>query len=220
MSELIEQALWPFPDAQLLEGRYVRITRLNPDADVDDLYELSHSKEEYTSLWKYMHNGPFADKKSMHDWLVTLRDRHENCFYAVLSRELKRKVGMFAVMNVSATDARAELGNIWYSPVAQKTKVNTEVTYLFLRYLFDELRYRRIEWKCNNRNEASKRTALRMGFSFEGLFRQHMVVKGRSRDTAWYSMIDSEWPERKTNFEQFLTKDNISLTKLNSSTFG
>jgi RimJ/RimL family protein N-acetyltransferase len=99
--------------------------------------------------------------------------------------------------------------------MAQKTKVNSEVVYLFLRYLFDDLKYRRVEWKCDNDNIPSKRAALRIGFAFEGVFRQHMIVKGKNRDTAWYSIIDKEWTERKKNFERYLAMDGLSLTKLN-----
>ena len=97
----------------------------------------------------------------------------------------------------------------------QRTKVNTEVTFLFLRYLFDDLHYRRVEWKCDNLNERSKRAALRLGFNYEGLFRKHMVVKGKNRDTAWFAMLDEEWPHVKANFETYLSNDGLSLTKLN-----
>lgn len=216
MNESLTRSTWPFPDIKRLEGKHVIITHLNPDSDVDDLYEVSHTKEEYKSLWKYMHAGPFSNKDSMHAWLSERNRREGDRFYSVLGKGLQKKVGMGAIMNISTIDGRAELGTIWYSPMVQKTNVNTEVTYLFLRYLFDDLKYRRIEWKCDNQNDSSKRTALRMGFSYEGLFRQHMVVKGRNRDTAWFAMVDSEWPERKTNFEQFLTEENVSLTRLNS----
>ena len=217
MNESLSRTAWPFPDLERLEGKYVRITLLNPDNDVDDLYEVSHAREEYKSLWKYMHAGPFSDKNSMHSWLSERNRREGDRFYSVLSKDMQKKVGMFGIMNISTIDGRAELGTIWYSPMVQKTRVNTEVTYLFLRYLFNDLKYRRIEWKCDDQNESSKRTASRMGFSYEGLFRQHMAVKGRNGNTVWFAMIDSEWPERKANFEQFLTGENVSLTQLNSS---
>ncbi len=216
MSELLSRTSWPFPDIGQLEGKHVAVTLLNPDGDADDLYEVSHAREEYKSLWKYMHAGPFRDKENMHAWLSERNRREGERFYSVVSKDLRKKVGMIGIMNISTTDGRAELGTIWYSPLVQKTKVNTEVTYLFLRYLFDDLKYRRIEWKCDNQNESSKRTALRMGFLYEGLFHQHMVVKGRNRDTAWFAMLDSEWPERKANFGRFLTEENVSLTRLNS----
>ncbi len=217
MSESLGRRLWLFPDVEKLAGNHVIVSRLNPDADVEDLFEVSHSKEEYKSLWKYMHAGPFPDKNSMNAWLSGRNRREGERFYSVFGKHLRKKVGMCAIMNISTIDGRAELGTIWYSPVVQKTKVNTEVTYMLLHYLFDELKYRRVEWKCDNQNEASKRAALRLGFVYEGLFRQHMCVKGSNRDTAWFAMIDSEWPERRANVERFLSEENISLTKLNVS---
>lgn len=216
MNEMLSRTSWLFPDIDAVGGRHVTLTRLNPHDDVDELYEASHGKEDYGAVWKYLHAGPFADTKSMHTWLLARNLRDADRFFCVASRELQRKVGMIGLMNISTEDGRAELGTIWYSPVVQRTKVNSEAVYLLLRHLFDELQYRRIEWKCDNRNDASKRAALRMGFTYEGLFRQHMVVKGRSRDTAWFAMVDAEWPRRKMNFERFLDAENISLSYLNS----
>ena len=108
MNEILTQTTWSFPDIERLEGKHVLVTRLNPDTDVDDLYDASHATEEYKLLWTYMHNGPFPDKKSMHAWLLTLKNRQEHCFYVVLSKEHRKKVGMCAVMNISPTDGRAE----------------------------------------------------------------------------------------------------------------
>jgi RimJ/RimL family protein N-acetyltransferase len=203
----LQQTVWAFPEPHVLNGEHVRISRLNPDADVDELFEVSHAREEYKALWTYMHYGPFRDKKEMHEWLKSM-------FFTVMSKMLNKKVGMYAIMNVSTTDGRVELGNIWYSPLVQKTIVNSEATYLFLAYLFDTLKYRRVEWKCDNRNEPSKYAAIRLGFSYEGLFRQHMVVKGCNRDTAWFAMLDHEWPERKGDFERYFSSPGLSLTKL------
>jgi RimJ/RimL family protein N-acetyltransferase len=109
------------------------------------------------------------------------------------------------------------LGHIWYSPLAQKTMVNTETTFLLLRYLFDELGYRRVEWKCDNANAESKRAARRMGFRPESVFRKHMIVKGKNRDTAWFALIDDDWPAIRANFEAYLSTPGLSLTELNRS---
>lgn len=215
MDSELDRTSWENPNVQQLEGKHVIITRLDPDGDIDDLYDVSHAKEEYESLWMYMHYGPFRDKREMHAWLLSIKDSSNQCFYTVFSKDLKRKVGMYAIMNVSTSNGRVELGNIWYSPLVQKTIVNTEVTYLFLSYLFDTLKYRRVEWKCDNKNEPSKHAALRLGFSYEGLFRQHMVVKGKNRDTAWFAMIDAEWPNRKDNFERYLSHTGLSLARMN-----
>ena len=205
------------PDVQSLTGRYVTVARLVPSADIDDLYELSHRTEEYRALWRYLWNGPFESRTHMRAWLDSVAAASDPMFYTVRSHELGRSVGMFSLLNIVPDMARLEFGHIWYSPLVQRTKVNTEVTYVFLRYVFDDLRYRRVEWKCDNLNERSKRTALRMGFKYEGLFRKHMIVKGQNRDTAWFSMLDDEWPALRANFERYLSGAAASLTELNKA---
>jgi RimJ/RimL family protein N-acetyltransferase len=151
----------------------------------------------------------------MHRWLSSIQNSQDPVFYTVYSHALRRKVGMVSILNIAADAGRAELGHIWYSPLAQKSNVNTEATFLLLGYLFDELHYRRVEWKCDNANEASKQAAVRMGFQHEGVFRKHMIVKGRNRDTAWFAMIDDDWPAIKVNFEKYLSEPGLSLTQLN-----
>ncbi len=206
---------WLPPAIGELRGRHVSVERLDPDRHVDDLYDVSHRTEEYRALWRYLWNGPFESKQAMYQWLAEVRSGTDPVFYTVRSHELGRFVGMFSLLNIVPAMGRAEFGHIWYSPLVQKTKVNTEVTYLFLREMFDNLHYRRIEWKCDNHNEPSKRAALRMGFTYEGLFRKHMVVKGKNRNTAWFSMLDEEWSVVKRNFDTYLSSDGVSLTELN-----
>ncbi len=124
---------------------------------------------------------------------------------------------MVSFLNIAPAMLHLELGNIWYSPAAQRTKINTESVYLMLCHSFEELGYRRVEWKCDALNERSRRAALRLGFEFEGIFRQHMVVKGRNRDTSWYAMLDRDWPAIKGNLETWLYQNDsggISLTAL------
>lgn len=136
----------------------------------------------------------------------------------MVSHELQAPVGSLALLNIARPNGCAEIGLVWYSPVAQRSKVNTESVFLLLRHLFDDLNYRRVEWKCNDLNEPSKRAALRLGFQFEGLFRQHQVIKDESRDSAWFAMLDNEWPQRKANFERWLYEENSpSLSELNTS---
>lgn len=206
---------WARPNIAGFRGQYVGVSRLDPDADIDDLYEVSHRTEDFKRLWTYMGYGPFPDQDTMYAWLTSIKDSQDPIFYSVYSYALRRKAGMISILNIVPDVGRAELGHIWYSPLAQKSRVNTEVTFLFLQYLFDALRYRRVEWKCDNQNEASKRAALRMGFQYEGLFRKHMIVKGRNRDTAWFSILDEEWPALKSNFERYLATPGLSLTEMN-----
>jgi RimJ/RimL family protein N-acetyltransferase len=125
---------------------------------------------------------------------------------------------MISIMSMAPEMGRAELGHIWYAPEVQRTKVNTEAVFLLLSYLLGELHYRRAEWKCDARNERSRKAALRLGFQFEGVFRQHMVVKGENRDTAWFSLLDGEWPRVSTNMRCWLYEDNsLSLSVLNEA---
>jgi len=214
MTDLITRT-WQHPDIKHLDGQFVAIDLLDPDRDIDDLYSLSHEPKEYQDLWRWLFNSPFDSKQAMYDWMKQIAGGSDPMPYSVWSKERSQRVGMISVMNIVPVHARAELGSIWYSPVVQRTKVNTEVTYLFCKALFEDYEYRRVEWKCNNLNEPSKRTALRMGFQYEGLFRQHLVIKQMNRDTAWFSMLDSEWPLRKANFEAYLSGQAESLTKLN-----
>jgi RimJ/RimL family protein N-acetyltransferase len=215
MSDQLTTQTWARPDIAGFQGQHVLISRLDPEADIDDLYAVSHGSAEFERLWTYLWYGPFPNKEAMYHWLTSVRDSQDPLFYTVYSRELRRKVGMVSILNIVPDAGRAELGHIWYSPLAQKSRVNTEVTFLLLRYLFDDLHYRRVEWKCDNANEASKQAALRMGFRHEGVFRKHMIVKGRNRDTAWFAMIDDDWPAIKANFETYLSTPGLSLTRLN-----
>jgi len=153
----------------------------------------------------------------MRDWLGTLEPMADPIFFTVTHLGDGAKVGMVSIMSIVPEMGRAELGHIWYVPEVQRTKVNTETVFLLLNYLFVELHYRRVEWKCDARNERSRNAALRLGFSFEGIFRQHMVVKGLNRDTAWFALLDHEWPRTKANLSHWLYEDDrLSLRSLNS----
>lgn len=132
-------------------------------------------------------------------------------FFTILDNSSGNPVGYASYMRIEPTHRSIEVGSILFTPALQRTPGATEAMYLMARHVFDDLGYRRYEWKCNALNEPSRRAALRLGFSFEGIFRQHMIIKGRNRDTAWYSMLDSEWPARKRNFEQWLAASNFDL---------
>ena len=206
------------PPHQAHEGRHVRLTPLRADEDAAELYQAGHEPVEAREIWRYLWQGPFASEAGLRDWLRTVQDGTDPVFFTVTQRVSGRRVGMISIMRITPAHGVAELGHIWYGLAAQRTPANTESVFLLLRHLFDDLGYRRVEWKCDAGNIRSRAAALRLGFQFEGLFRQHMIVKDRNRDTAWFAMLDADWPARKANFERWLGDEGrSSLTALNGT---
>ena len=203
------------------EGKFITLSLVNPQTDVTDLYEGSHGSNIKKQLWTYMSYGPFDSKHHMQKWLEDCTKSSDPLFFTVHHLESKQRVGMVSFLNIVSDMRRLELGHIWYALDSQRSNVNTEAIYLMLCEAFDRLKYRRVEWKCDSLNERSRSAAMRLGFKFEGIFRQHMIIKGRNRDTAWYSMMDSEWRTIKENMEMWLYQNpdqRLSLTALNSGT--
>ncbi|MBU3145157.1 GNAT family N-acetyltransferase [Clostridium sp. CF012] len=193
--------MWIWPEKNNFEGNRVRIGILNPKLHYEDLYEMAiSSNDEDNSIFRYMAFGPFINKNEMSLWLEKQSTMGDRNVYSIYSKRLKKYVGMYSIINIDEKNGRVELGSIWYGKEAQRTEINTETTYLMLKYLFEDLKYRRIEWKCDNKNNASKNAATRLGFVYEGLFRKHMIVKDKNRDTSWYSIIDDEWDEVKKTY--------------------
>ncbi len=200
------------------EGRFVTLAPLDPASDLPELFACSHGNLASEQLWTYMGYGPFKDLAGMGEWLRKVAPSADPLFFAVTDRSSGKPVGMVSFLNIAPEARRLELGHIWYAPAAQRTKVNTESIYLMLSESFDRLGYRRVEWKCDALNARSRAAALRLGFQFEGIFRQHLIVKGRNRDTAWFSLLDREWPAIKKNLETWLYHNpdgKVSLTQLN-----
>lgn len=192
-----------------LEGRFCRLRPLDPARDGDDLYRLSHGAEA-EALWAYLFTGPYAERAAFDAYLDTIaRGTTDPIFWAICTPD-DRAIGWLSLMRIDTAHRVIEVGSILYTPALQRTPAATEAEYLLASYVFDRLGYRRYEWKCNDLNAPSKRAAERFGFTHEGLFRQHMIVKGRNRDTAWYSMLDSEWPQRKLAFELWLRPENFN----------
>ncbi len=211
-------ASWPYPAHQPLVGRHVRLTPVQADSDVAELYHASHEPAEAREIWRYLTHGPYAEMTAFHTWLQTAQTSTDPLFFTVRSQSTGQRIGMISIMRITPAHGTAELGHIWYGLAAQRTPVNTESVFLLLRHLFDDLGYRRVEWKCNAENARSRAAALRLGFQFEGIFRQHMVVKGQNRDTAWFAMLDTDWPVRKANFERWLAEDGrTALSWLNKA---
>ena len=201
-------------------GKFVTLSPVDPKADVAELYECSHGSDIKEQIWTYMSYGPFDSKHSMQMWLEVGAESEDPLFFTVHHLESKQQVGMVSFLNIVSDMRRLELGHLWYSPDSQRSNVNTEAMYLMLCEAFDRLKYRRVEWKCDSLNEKSRSAAMRLGFKFEGTFRQHIIVKGRNRDTAWYSMLDSEWTAIKKNMEMWLYQNpdrKLSLTAINNN---
>ena len=182
----------PYPPRQTLKGRSAYIEPLDPKKHTDDLWEAS-SHDSTGAGWTYMTYGPFGDSNEFRAWVDQASASDDPLFFAFIDNSTSKAVGWGTFMRINARDAVIEVGNIWMSPLLQRTSMATEVMHLMMKQAFD-LGYRRYEWKCDALNKPSCRAAERLGFTYEGTFRQATHYKGRSRDTAWYSVVDHEWP--------------------------
>lgn len=197
----------PRPQRVTLKGRYVTIAPLAKD-HAASLYKLAGGAAQ-AHLFAYLFNGPFADETAFAADVEAKTKPEDPLYFAVLDNRSGEAVGYQSLMRIDTTHRVIEVGGILYTPALQGTPGSTEAQFLFARYVFATLAYRRYEWKCNDRNLPSRRAAARLGFSFEGVFRQHMIVKSRSRDTAWFSMLDHEWPTLRAAFEAWLAPENF-----------
>ena len=198
-----------FPEWRVLPGSTVDLEPLDPVRHADDLYELSHGEQGSTTIWDYLPYGPFPGRPAFSSWLRSCAATADPMFFVIREKGLDRVAGMASYLNIVPPIGSIEIGHIWFSPVIQATTATTEALYLMMRYAMTDLRYRRLEWKCNALNEPSRSAATRLGFRYEGIFYNHVIVKGRNRDTAWYSLLDSEWPEVQENFERWLSPENF-----------
>ena len=203
------------PGPVTLTGRYGRVERLAQHHDT----ALWQALEGHDQTWTYMGYGPFADLVAFSQWLGSRVALDDPYAYAIIDRS-GQAVGIATLMEIRPAMRVIEVGNIVYSPALQRTPLGTEAQYLLARYAFETLGYRRYEWKCNALNAPSRKAALRYGFAFEGILRQHMIVKGRSRDTAYYSMLDNEWPARKAAFERWLAPENFDASGRQRTSLG
>lgn len=196
------------PGPVTLQGRAVRLEPLNAERHAG----LWQAVEGHDSVWTWLGDGPYADEASLRNSIDSKQAATDAVFLAIVPATTGAVAGYASFMRIDAANGVIEVGNILLSPALQRTTAATEAMYLMARHVFEDLGYRRYEWKCNALNLPSRRAAERLGFTFEGIFRQHMVVKGQSRDTAWFSMLDREWPERKRAFEQWLAPANFDAT--------
>lgn len=195
------------PGREVLAGRFCRLEPLDPDRHAAELF-AGYATEPTGSLWTYLPYGPFADAASYRAWMERHWLGEDPLFFAVLDAASGRVVGTVAFLRIDPKAGSIEVGHLAYSPALQRTPAATEALFLLLSHAFS-VGYRRCEWKCDSLNAPSRRAALRLGFTFEGIFRQAIVVKGRNRDTAWYSLLDGEWPLRRAEFEAWLAPQNF-----------
>lgn len=197
------------PQRITLDGQYVRLEPLNVERHGDQLYAAS-SVADVDQRFRYLFDQPPAGREDFTPWLEQSAANTETIFFAVIDKKTGLVAGRQALMRIEPQYGVIEIGNIYWGPAISRQRGATEAQYLFMQYVFDGLGYRRYEWKCNNDNEPSKRAALRFGFTFEGIFRQHMVAKGLNRDSAWFSIIDSEWPALKRAYQAWLNPANFN----------
>jgi RimJ/RimL family protein N-acetyltransferase len=192
-----------------LEGGLVRLEPVDPDRHTADLFDAAHGLGADPALWRYLPYGPFADAGEMGAWVAGCAASADPQFMAIVDAASGRALGMASYMRIEPVHGVIEIGHIWFGRALQRSPAATEAIHLLARHAFEDLGNRRLEWKCDAANVRSRRAADRFGFVFEGVFRQAMVVKGRNRDTAWYSLLDREWPAARAAFEAWLDAGNF-----------
>lgn len=202
---------WPgavHPSRTPIHGDFAIIEPLDPDRHVDDLH-TAFAADPDGALWTYMFDGPFQSKRELSSWLSRACETDDPLFHVIVDRATGKAAGLAAYMRIKPEVGVIEIGHITLSPALQRTSAATEAMYLFMKRAFEELGYRRYEWKCDSLNSASQRAALRLGFEYDGTFKQAIVYKGRNRDTAWYSILDRDWPSLKCAYERWLDPRNF-----------
>jgi len=199
------------PSKKKLVGKYCFLEPINIRKHSKDLYK-NYSLDKKNVIWTYLPYGPFKSHGSFKKWLKSFCLNKDPFFYAIYSIKHNQSCGMASYLRITPEHGLIEVGHINYSPILQNTTEGTETMYLMMKNAFEVLGNRRYEWKCNNLNSASKYAAERLGFKFEGIFRQMFIFKGRNRDTAWYSIIDKEWPNYKKKYLFYLKKSNFTKT--------
>jgi RimJ/RimL family protein N-acetyltransferase len=196
------------PQRVRLEGRYIRLEPLDAQTHGDSLWQAAGGVQ-HEELWTYLSDGPYFDRASFEAALNAKAASVDPLYFAIVDARTNLAGGYASYLRIEPKHRCIEVGSILYGPELRQTVGATEAMFLMARHAFEDLRYRRYEWKCNALHAGSRRAAQRLGFTFEGIFRQHMIVKGRNRDTAWFAMLDCEWPARKAAFERWLDPSNF-----------
>jgi RimJ/RimL family protein N-acetyltransferase len=194
----------------MLRGAHALLRPVDPRRDAEPLYAVSHAPEGDEAIWTYLPDGPYESPQQLRRMLASVENSEDPLFFTIEPDADKRPLGVCCYMRVKPHWGVIEIGHIWFGAPLKRTTAATEVIYLLARHAFDDLGYRRLEWKCNSLNAASRSAAERLGFSFEGIFRKHQVVKGRNRDTAWYAITDQQWPVVRAGFQAWLSPENFA----------
>lgn len=196
----------PRPPRSPMQGRYCAVVPVDPDAHAAGLFD-AYAADTEGRIWTYLPQGPFADLAGFRAWMDATCLTDDPLFHTILVEG--RPMGLASLMRIDPANGVIEVGNINLAPALQRSRAATETMYLMMRRAFDELGYRRYEWKCDALNAPSRQAALRLGFTYEGTFRKATHYKGRSRDTAWFSILDDEWPRLRAGFEAWLDPANF-----------
>lgn len=198
----------PYPQRVVLEGQYCRLEPLSLQ-HADALF-AAHQQAADTRNWTWLLREPEGSVEEYRQWIAGVESLQDPLHFAVIDMRTQQPVGSLALMRIEPNHGVMEVGHVHFSPLLSRTPASTEAQWLLMRYAFETLGYRRYEWKCNSFNEPSRRAALRLGFQFEGRFRQALVIKGHNRDTDWFSIIDGEWPALDRAFQAWLAADNFT----------
>ena len=200
------------PARSAIAGRYVELEPLSAERHAAELYRASHGSEEMLGIWTYLPVGPWPSLEAYTAALRQQSSEFDRVFYALRPTEGGPVAGQASYLDIHPQNGVIEIGSIWFGATLRRTRAATEALYLLIRYAMDDLGYRRMQWRCNAENAASRRAARRLGFRFEGVFYRHMIYKGKNRDTAWYSILDEEWPELRAIFEEWLQPANFDAS--------
>ena len=208
IGEPVDDTPGVLPSLVRIEGRYTILEALSVEKHAEDLLAV-YGPDTPRDMWTYLFQEPVADMEELVNLLNQMLAREDRFFYAILDRETGKAMGTFSLMRIDQNNRVVEVGTVIFSPKLRGTRIGTEAQYLLARYVFEELNYRRYEWKCDALNLPSRRAAERLVFFYEGTFRQAVIYKGRTRDTDWLSMIDKDWPKVKARLETWLAPENF-----------
>lgn len=197
----------PSPEPITLTGRYCRIEQFDVSKHADDLY-AAYSHDD-GRMWTYLFDGPFETAEEFRRYADKLTNSIDPRHYAVIDLSTGKAVGTMSLMRIKPANGTIEVGYIAFSPLLKQSIQSTEAQYLLMAYVFEQLGYIRYEWKCHSLNAPSRKAAIRLGFTFEGIFEKHMIIKGRSRSTAWFAITNDRWPVLKTAFQSWLNPNNF-----------